>query len=256
MLRFLFVLFSIFYLNIAFGYTVLIDPGHGGKDEGASGLYVKKNRIGKKIIRIKEKDLTLVYAKLIYEKLKSKRYKVFLTRSIDRTVSLEERAEMAEELKADLFISVHFNSSKNHRFSGTEVFYLDNHSNIAVKKVENVENDNLMGDDLIVQQIITDLIVERTVVSSKRLASFIDKNIDKKVTKKYIVKNRGVKPGLFYVLALSKRPAVLLEVGFMSNVKELKKMMKKSFQKTYINTVVDAVDSYMLNKRKKIPSLF
>lgn len=239
-----------FSLN-AFSYTVLIDPGHGGEDRGAVTLY----HDGKVLREIHEKDLTLEISKKIYSKLREKKYQVYLTRSIDRDVSLEKRAELAEKVKADLFISVHMNSSTTSESHGFETYYLDNHSNVAVKKVEDVENKNLDGDQLIIHQILTDLVVEKTVVSSKSLANLIHLEL-KSNLKSFQIKDRGHKAGLFYVLALSKRPAVLLEVGFLSNPKELEKLSGESFQKKYSEAVVRGIEKYFYTGSTQKTSFF
>lgn len=243
--------------NISSAYTVLVDPGHGGEDIGAIGYITKTNSKGKKYrARVEEKDLALQISKEIYRELKNKRYKVFLTRSFDRKVTLIERAEIAEKVQADLFISVHLNSARSRKANGFETYYLDNHTDAAVNKVEAIENNALKGDELIVQQILIDLVVERTAKTSKNLANLIHSNLQKKMVKKFSVRDRHIKPGVFYVLALSKRPAVLLEAGFMSNKKELKKLMDPKFQKMYAKSVVEGIDQYMREKHKNNPSLF
>lgn len=230
-MRALLLLPILFSLN-CFSYTILIDPGHGGDDLGAiSG-------------KVYEKNITLKISKLIYEELK-KHHSVFMTRTLDRAVSLGSRAEIAEKVRADLFISVHVNSSTDKSSHGIETYYLDNHNDVAVKKVEKVENSMTSEEEMIVHQILTDLVVERTVTSSRRLSSMIHKEIGVEVVRAHGMVNRGVKPGLFYVLALSKRPGVLLEVGFMSNSKELSKILDKSFQKDYARAVVNGINRYL-----------
>jgi N-acetylmuramoyl-L-alanine amidase len=243
-------LLFLFTLN-AYSYTILIDPGHGGEDRGA----VTFHQDGNVLREIQEKDLTLEISKRIYEKLKKKNYQVYLTRSIDRDVSLDKRAELAEKVKADLFISVHMNSSPTPESHGFETYYLDNHSNVAVKKVEDVENKNLNGEQLIIHQILIDLVVEKTVVSSKSLANSIHLEL-KSNLRPFEIKDRGHKAGLFYVLALSKRPAVLLEVGFLSNPKELEKLNGESFQQKYSEAVVRGVDKYFLRGSVEKKSFF
>ena len=112
--------------------TILIDPGHGGEDDGAKAMTL--GRVPQELI--KEKDISLSIAKKIYDKFSEKNYTVFMTRSFDRTVSLPERAAIAEKTKADLFISVHINSSPESSAVGFETYYLDNHNDVAIKKVE------------------------------------------------------------------------------------------------------------------------
>ncbi len=251
---FLMILISLSVFVISFNtysYIVLVDPGHGGDDEGAKGiLKLSKNR--SQIIY--EKDLALKISKKIYLNLKKMFYKVYLTRSLDRSVTLEQRAELAEKLKADLFLSIHINSSVNKRSKGFEIFYLDNHSDAAVKKLEKVENRNLQGEDLLVQKILTDLVIERTVVKSKQLANNIHKEVKKKI-RKYKIIDRGVKPGLFYVLTLSKRPGVLIEIAFISNQKDLSKMVKDKFINECAKAITAGVDKYVKANMKLIPAM-
>jgi N-acetylmuramoyl-L-alanine amidase len=213
---------KIFFLVFIFSFgvnakVVLIDPGHGGDEIGAVGHLDPKKRI-----KIFEKDLSLRLAKKVKEIL-SKNTSAYLTRSLDRLVTLQERADLADLVKADLFISIHFNSSTDAKSHGFEIYYLDNSSNVATNKVERAENLNLKGEDYIVNQILIDLVVQQTVVHSRKLATHVHEKI-KPVMKANNMSDRGIKPGLFYVLALSKRPGLLIEAGFVSNPTELKKV--------------------------------
>lgn len=202
--------------------VVLIDPGHGGEEIGAVGhLDTKKTR------KIYEKDLSLRLAKKIKDEL-SRSTTTYLTRSLDRPVGLQERADLADMVKADLFLSVHFNSSVNAKSHGFEIYYLDNNSNVAANKVERAENLNLKGEELIVNQILVDLVVQKTVTTSRQLASRVHGKI-KPVIQQYKLDDRGIKPGLFYVLALSKRPGLLIEAGFVSNPSELQKINQEKY---------------------------
>jgi len=229
--------------------TILIDPGHGGSDEGAKTSKYAFDNKGKRVRRtIFEKDLVLSVSKKIQKKLKEKNYRVFLTRSVDRSVSLEKRASIAQKVNADLFISIHANASYQKLSGGFETYYLDNQSNLAIKKVEEVENKGSQGEDSIVNQILIDLVVKRTVESSKLLAKSIHRRVKNSLEISLKIKDRGIKPGLFFVLALSKRPGVLLEMGFLSNPKELRKIRSNVFQEEYASAVVKGVEDYFKNK--------
>lgn len=251
---------SILLLLISFnalGVTVLIDPGHGGDDEGAKGFYWRLNGKNKSKVEVKEKDLALSIAKKLRDLL-APHCHAYLTRSLDKSISLEKRAEVAETIKADLFISIHVNSSRTRGAHGFETYYLDNHDDAAVRKVEEVENkiSGGAGEEAIIRQILTDLVVSRTVTSSKALANSIHVELSKVLPKKYGLTDRGIRPGLFYVLALSKRPAVLLEAGFMSNDKELSKLDSEKFQDEYAAAAAKGIRAY-INARFKSPvSLF
>jgi N-acetylmuramoyl-L-alanine amidase len=230
------ILFSFLLLHTnGFSFTVLIDPGHGGDDHGA------KATLNKELIL--EKDIALNISKEVYRILKSK-FHVFLSRSFDRTLTLSERSEVAEKVKADIFISIHVNSSPKKEGHGFETFYLDNHDDVAVKKVEDTENKNLSGEALVINQILTDLVIQNTVESSKKLANLVHQELKTDVGKKFDLKDRGIKPGLFYVLALAKRPSLLLEVGFISNQKELEKIKSIEFQKEYAKAVAEGIIKY------------
>lgn len=241
----IFLLITYLVFSNAFALTILIDPGHGGEDDGAKVM--TSGKIPEELI--KEKDIALSISQKIYDLLSSKNHTVFLTRSFDRTVSLPERAAIAEKTKADLFISVHINSSPEAGAVGFETYYLDNHNDVAIKKVEKTENVQMKGDEVVVQQILVDLVVEQTVSTSKPLAEAIHSEIRNKIGRKYGIQSRGIKPGLFFVLALSKRPGVLLEVGFISTQKERIRMMNPKFQEEYARAVVSGIESY-INKRK------
>ena len=240
-------LFTILISFQAQAYTVLLDPGHGGEDLGAIG------KLGKK--KVSEKDLALVLAKKIASKI-SKKHRVYLTRSYDKTITLEKRAEIAEKLSADIFISIHVNASTRKAAHGFESYYLDHHKDAAVKKIESIENRYLKGEELVVHQILTDLIVDRTTKSSRKLAMSIHKRFQRGIKRKFKVKDRGLRPGLFYVLALTKRPAVLLEIGFISNQKELKKLMSPKFQNEYASNVAKGIMAYLKVLKKEKPPLF
>lgn len=219
--------------------VVLIDPGHGGDETGAIG-HLDKSRT------VMEKDLSLRLAKKIQEKLRAK-VNAFLTRSHDRGVGLQERADMADKVKADLFISVHFNSSTDSKAHGFETYYLNNNKDAAVKKVEKQENFSLKGEDQIVNQILIDLAIQQTVKESRALAKLVHGKLRSHM-KPTRLTNRGVKAGLFYVLALSKRPGLLLEAGFISNPGELKIIQQDEFLERYATAVAIGVTEFLKNR--------
>lgn len=243
-------IFTIPILTSAAIKTILIDPGHGGDDVGAKGNFHKyKKGLVVGSTTYYEKNLSLELSKKIFEKL-NKKYTVYLTRSFDHAVSLEERAQMAEKIKADIFISIHLNSDPKKVSHGFETYYLDNHNDLAVKKVENIENQKLSkNDDLVVNKILIDLIIERTVDKSSKLAAAIHSQIKRGIGREYSLIDRGVRPGLFYVLALAKRPSVLLEVGFISNSEEARKLSNEEFQEKYANDIVNGIDYFLQNER-------
>lgn len=232
-------IFLFFFCFSCLAKTILIDPGHGGTDLGTQGLVInKKNKQ-----RIFEKDLALRMAFYVKTELQ-KKHQVYLTRTNDSYVSLDARAKMADTIKADLFISLHFNSNADKSAEGIETFYLDNHNDVAVKKVEDIENVGLEGKSTVINHILIDLAIKLTTKQSKKLAQDLHKFTISTISKKYKIKNRGVKAGLLYVLALSKRPGVLIEAGFMSNSKEMQRIQQDIFLELYAQGISKGIDQY------------
>lgn len=212
--------------------TILVDPGHGGEE---NGTVFEENQIS-----IKEKELTLKIATKLVENLKKTfNGNVLLTRSMDRTVTLAERAEIAEKTKADVFISIHVNSNPDKNVDGIEIYYLDNNNEVAVEKVARTENKLLSGEDAITDKILTDLVIDQTVSKSKPLALHLKKKLEGGE-----IKSRRVKAGLFYVLALSKRPGVLIETGFLTNEKDRKLLNSDEYQEKFASKLSQILIKY------------
>lgn len=242
--------FSLFLYQVS-AKKVLIDPGHGGEDCGAKAKIWKKKRL--KIVC--EKDIALSIAKKIKSYIeKNSSHSAYLTRLIDKTISLQKRSELADTIKADIFISIHLNASEIKSSHGFETYYLDNHDDVAIKKIENVENADSNIEKVIINQILASLVVERVAPSSKELGKLVHHQISNAIEKKYSMKDRGLKPGLFYVLALSKRPSILLEAAFLTNSKEAQKARTRKFQEQYSKAVATGIIKYL--DKGKDPDLF
>ena len=226
----------------SYGQVIVIDPGHGGEDTGAKSIHKGKT--------VYEKDLGLIYAKSLQEELK-KNYTIYLTRSIDRRLGLLERTDISQKVNADLFISIHLNSSKKNGARGIEVYYLDNHNDLAVKKVEEEENRSFLDEDPTVDKILIDIIVAKTVAKSKELGMSVYGELKKGVIKKHKLRDRGVKAGLFYVLALAQRPSILVEIGFMSDSSELERLILPSFQKDFAQSLSKGLVNFFKSDKMK-----
>jgi N-acetylmuramoyl-L-alanine amidase len=236
-----FLLINILLTSFCFAQTILIDPGHGGYEVGA------KAKINNSFIY--EKNLTLKLGNQLKSIFKDSKYKVFLTRETDQFVSLEDRANMAEKIKADLVISLHFNSETSKTAYGIETFYIDNHQNGVVQKLEQLENASFSSNDSVVNKILIDLAVKLTSKESKQLAQVVHTSILKKVSNRFRMRDRHFRPGNFYVLALAKRPGLLIEAGFLSNKKELKKVMTSNYMRSFATGILLGVDDYFKNKK-------
>jgi N-acetylmuramoyl-L-alanine amidase len=238
-IKYIILLCLFFMTREAISLTVLIDPGHGGEEYGAvSTLGTKK---------ITEKELTLQMSLLLKKELDDYAT-VYLSRSVDRTVTLQERADIAEKIKADLVLSIHLNASPEKEAHGFEVYYLNNSNESAVRKVESVENVNVKGEELVINQILIDLVIQKTITQSKVLGQYVLKDVST-LLKQEGISNRGLKAGMFYILALCKRPGLLLEAGFMSNPKELKKLIDPKFQHQLMKAVAQGVRKYAVTKK-------
>lgn len=211
---------------------IIIDPGHGGNDPGTLGAY--KGKV------IKEKDIALTIAKRVQKSLYEE-FDIYLTRTSDIYLSPQKRASIAEVVGADLFISIHVNSNENKRYSGFETYYLDNREDKALSRVEQEENQSKSWSD--VDKILMDIVVHKTVDRSKKFSKILHNEIRKEL-KPFGIRDRGIKAGLFYVLAFAKRPGVLLEIGFLSNEGDASHLTSKRFQKSYAKGIVKGIKDY------------
>ena len=150
---------------------IVIDPGHGGKDPGAIGRY-KKTR---------EKDITLSYSLELYRQLKNtNRFRVFLTRSSDRFISLRSRVKIARRKKADLFISIHANASTNKKISGFSIYTLSEKSSdrqaAMLAKKENrsdiINGINFLGASSDIVKMMIEMSQRDSMNKSAKFAKF------------------------------------------------------------------------------------
>ncbi|MCS5636277.1 MAG: N-acetylmuramoyl-L-alanine amidase [Myxococcota bacterium] len=190
--------------------TVVIDPGHGGKDPGAVGLR-----------GIQEKDVNLKLAHMLARRLRARSFKVVLTRSNDRFIDLEERTALAESAGGDVFVSIHSNASSNRGLRGIEIYYLDEENerhNVEVAARENgVRPDQV--DTL--QETLARLRVAEASRYSRALADHVHRDVTRGLSQTYgKIPDLGVKRGPFYVLFMSSMPAILVEAGFLTNPKD------------------------------------
>ncbi len=235
-LFFLILIVNIIYcaeLNAQIGKkltTVVLDPGHGGRDPGA---------IGKKC---KEKDIALKIALKTgdYIKKNCPDVKVVYTRSTDVFVELEKRAKIAHENKADLFISIHCNAASSSAY-GVETFVMGKHKNEANLEVAKKENASIMYEDDAESvydgfdpnspesYIMLNFFQNEFINSSLRFAECVQHQLVNRVGRK----DRGVQQAGFLVLYKTAMPSVLVEVGFVSNPSEEKFLISEDGQ-TYI----------------------
>ncbi len=211
----------------------MIDPGHGGKDPGASGPG-----------GLKEKNINLTFAKILGAKLEKKGFQVLYTRKTDIFIPLEERTGMANTSKADLFISIHCNAFGTPHMTGLETYYLDlatSKDAVRVAARENASSAKRVSD---LQVILTDLMLHSKIDESKDLASNVQKRIVRNITQKYKLRDHGVKSAPFYVLVGATMPAILVEMGYITNPTEAKRLTQKSYLNRLADGLVDGISAY------------
>jgi len=199
---------------------IIIDPGHGGRDRGTTGV---KN--------LMEKDITLCIAQKTSDLLKKKGYTALLTRSCDKYVSIVNRCELADKLNADLYVSIHANAWPyiSTKVSGVETFYLRNKGILPPNRragfffINAKPNKNLIT--------LTDSYLRHNIASSKKLAHCVQNTLVKELQNyKYVVKNRGAKPSLLKTFTHTTIPTALVEVGFLTHPQEAKRLASAHYQ--------------------------
>jgi N-acetylmuramoyl-L-alanine amidase len=212
---------------------IVIDPGHGGKDPGAIG------RRG-----LKEKDVTLRLAKMLKESLTSRlKADVRLTREGDVYVPLEERTAIANSLDADLFISLHVNASRRRDASGVETYILNLSQDDEARRVAARENSTSTRSVSDLEFILNDLIKTAKTNDSAELAASVQDGLVGRLKKDYSgVRSNGVKGAPFYVLVGTRMPSILLEVSFISNPGEEKRLRDES----YLRRAADGISSGLI----------
>lgn len=230
------------------GYRiVVIDPGHGGEDPGAIGFR-----------KLREKDIVLQISREIKNCLNRQRgYVGVMTRTTDYFLSLNQRRIFAEQCDADLFVSIHTNASHKKWVKGASFYCLSVHgaSNKAAELLANKENASDLiggiefGKDSILDSILIDLAQNYTINQSIACAHDL---------LKYFRNNCRLEPhpvrrAGFAVLKSPKVPSVLVEVGYITNAREAKKLANRAYQQKLARLIVDAIKLYFKDIPQPIP---
>jgi len=221
--------------------VIVIDAGHGGKDPGAIGY--KKYR---------EKVVVLSIAKELRNILKARGYKVYMTRDSDRFVKLRNRTKFANRKNADIFISIHANAvGKRHakKTYGIECYYLSKSRSQRAKKVAALENSADLADmNFYGKESFLNTLNSHNIIAANKLAIDLQRSALASLKKKYkYVKDAGVREGPFWVLVGAQMPAVLVEVGFITNPREAKRLVNRNYQKTLAKGLANGVERYFIN---------
>lgn len=213
--------------------TIVIDPGHGGKDPGAISL-----------TGVEEKGLNLKVSKHLKDELERRGFNVILTRSTDKYLTLQERVDIAKRNSADLFISIHSNSSRSRSLRGIEVYHLSPSRFNSQERALDLAKEEYFGAKKMpfdAEVIVWDMVLTKNHALSVELSHALYFNF----------KNLGfrVKPpkkAPFYVLRLAYVPSVLVEIGYISNRYEEKFLRRSSYQSQIAEAI--ALSVYSLNR--------
>lgn len=247
------ILLGVFPSNLladrrGFVRTVVIDPGHGGHEPGAVGR------------KLKEKDITLAISLKVGELIKQNLpdVKVIFTRDTDEFVPLHRRAQIANQNHADLFISIHCNSATNNTAYGTETFVMGLHRNQANLEVAKLENASILFEENYLEtydgydpnspesNIIFTLFQNAYLDQSLTMASLVQDQFRERARRT----DRGVKQAGFLVLYRVTMPAVLVEVGFISNQREEEFLAGQEGQNLLASAIFRAFRDYKIAQDK------
>jgi len=216
--------------------TVVIDPGHGGPKPGT---------IGKSGLQEKEINLAIALAlqKLLREKAG---LEAVLTRESDVDVPLDDRTVIANQKRADLFVSIHANAHRDRKRGGVETFFLNispDESVIELAAMENATSTKNIGE---MKSILEKIVQNSKIQESHDLAAAVQRNLVKSLSRDLpAVRDLGVKGGPFWVLIGGEMPSVLVEVSHLSNSKEEAKLKTKKYRDLAAQGIFDGIMEYI-----------
>jgi N-acetylmuramoyl-L-alanine amidase len=214
--------------------TVVLDAGHGGRDPGATGAG-----------GVLEKDVTLTLAKLLRQRLVARGMRVVMTRSSDVTLDLEDRTAAAEGAGGDLFVSLHCNAAARSDLNGIETYSLDESDDRHNVHVAARENGISTREVDVLQRAVAKLRVSEAAGPSHRLAETVHREVVEGMRRKHPeLVDLGVKKGPFYVLFLSSMPSILVEVGFVTNPDEAKRLRRRTYLRALADQLADGISAY------------
>jgi N-acetylmuramoyl-L-alanine amidase len=219
-------------LPVSLKKVVVIDPGHGGHDPGASGA------------RGFEKDVNLAAALALKARLeRSNRYRVVLTRDDDTYVPLESRVRIAQRAGADLFISLHSDSGPDADLRGASVYTLADRASSRSARFIN-RDDWFMKASLTGDRGVSDILLDLTQRATRNRSAAFAQTLVSRIEGKAPLLRRSQRDAGFMVLLAPDVPAVLLEMGFVSNPQDEAYLRNPQERARLMNAVGDSIDAY------------
>ncbi|MCM2357361.1 MAG: N-acetylmuramoyl-L-alanine amidase [Geobacteraceae bacterium] len=215
---------------------IVVDAGHGGHDPGAIGAGGTR-----------EKDVVLQIALKLAAMLRAELgLDVVLTRSTDVFLELQERTAIANQVGADLFVSIHANASLNRGAMGMETYYLNLAKTEKAAQLAAKENGTSLEKVSLLQAVLFDLMANYKLNDSAHLADEVQKAAYRKVSADYQgARNLGVKQGPFYVLVGATMPSILVETAFLSNEREEALLSDPQYQETTAAGIMEGIKGYI-----------
>jgi N-acetylmuramoyl-L-alanine amidase len=214
---------------------IVLDAGHGGNDPGGVG-YRKRQ----------EKKVTLAVVKYLRYELIKRGYRVYMTRTNDKFITLRNRTRYANNKKGDLFLSLHCNiSPRTSKTKGIETYFLSPARTERAKRVAKLENSAIGNLQTTTQKVVLNFLNRKRIIQSDKLAIDVQKNMLYNLRKRYkYVNDGGVREAPFWVLVGTQMPAVLIELGYLSNPLESSRLISKKYQKLLAKGIADGIDAY------------
>ena len=216
--------------------TIVIDPGHGGKDPGARGHRGTE-----------EKDITLKVALKLRDLLSQQRgVRILMTRERDEFIELEDRAKFANRHEADLFVSIHVNSHPQRSVKGIEVYHFGEAKDQRALEVAARENGTPLNSTGVGwEYLVADLLTAKKIEESLELAWTAKEAIVANLNGRYNLLDHGVKTAPFYVLRFTSMPSILAEIAFISNADEEELLRTSRFTTLVAEALLEGVTSFL-----------
>jgi N-acetylmuramoyl-L-alanine amidase len=220
--------------------TIVIDPGHGGKDSGARGQRGTE-----------EKDITLKVALKLRDLLsKQPGVRVLMTRERDRFVELEDRAKFANEQEADLFVSIHVNSHPQRSVKGIEIYHFGEAKDQRALEVAARENGTPLNSTGVGwEYLVADLLTAKKIEESLELAWTAKEAMLTNLNGRYDLVDHGVKTAPFYVLRFTSMPSILAEIAYISNSDEEDLLRANRFPTRVAEALMEGVKSFLASAK-------
>ena len=221
---------------------IAIDAGHGGKDPGALGAQ-----------SMREANVVLAISRELRRELVVRGFEVVMTRDGDVFLPLGERTDIANQHDADLFLSIHANAAKSRKLAGVETYLLDTRYDKQTARVAARENGTSVKQLSELHMLLASLKLGNNERYAARYANLVQSSLIRRLRKSYdATVDLGVKRGPFLVLFQADMPAILVEVGFVSNAAEGRRMASRDFARAAAEGIADGVSAYREQQERRI----